>query len=194
MGTIENAVSDKLNWGPRIDALDQLLVGVARVSKTGELTYVNQAMSAIAGYDIPSGATLHDLFPNEEDLQNVTTHLAARFTERKRDEYTAFLTRRKDSRRIPVLISAVPETGEDGQVVGSIAFVRSLVTEHAVSLIHRHIETSPDSRTLLKAVAEDISRLVPLDQMMVLLYSSDRLTFRNLFSYAPSGEVYWDVR
>jgi PAS domain-containing protein len=93
-----------------------------------------------------------------------------------------------------VLISAIPETDENGQVVGSIAIVTSQVKRYAVSAIHRHIETSSGSRTLLKAVAEEISRLVPVDRMNVMLYSNDRNNIRSLFTYTPSGEVRWEVR
>ena len=174
--------------------LDPLPWGIAKVNRQGVYTYGNRAICEIVGVESMEGRKISDLFEGQ-DLTVVLEHFERRLTRRAADEYRVELTRPTDGVKVPVLISALPETNELGEVVGGIAIFRDLLTEDVSAKMHQAIEQLPDSQTILEAVAKEINRVIPFDLFSITLYSADGEHYRLLYLYPEDGlipSVRWD--
>src|SRR5271157_2555921 len=122
--------------GLRREQLDQLPWGIVKVNKDGVFTYGNRKMCEMAGLDTIEGTNMNDLVL-DDDLAVVRKHLESRFTHGEADEYRVRLKR---GGGIPVLIQALPEADERGQIVGSIGIVREVMLEEVTRRVHDAIE------------------------------------------------------
>jgi PAS domain S-box-containing protein len=165
-----------------MEVFDESPVGIMKLTLNGEFTYVNRKALEIIGADAWQVRTIQDIFPDEENFQKVEKKLKRR-KQGLSEEYEIEATRLDNGRRIPVMIAAAPEADLNGNIVGSMAIVRSVVIERAVEKIHKHIESIRDEQKMLFAVAEEIQTLVSFDLMAVAVYDADLRFVRGFFSY-----------
>ena len=177
-----------------LEALEQLPEGVVKVNGKGEFTYANHYFKQISGLSEWEGKTIRSVL-DEKNYDIVRNRLRSRFSGSGSEEYSAELTHPGNSRKIPVMILAVPEIDECGEVIGSIAVVRDLSSENSSRAIHEAIESETDARSVLIRTAEIVNGTVPFDLFTITLYSKDKLHMRELFSYVPGGvPPQWNVR
>lgn len=177
------------------EAFDRLPLGVIKVDQKGDVLYMNKKLCEVTGIGRWRGRNIRIVL-DDKNYKKVLGHIEKRLTERSAGEYHAEITREDNKNKIPVMITAIPETDEEGNPTGSIAFVRSLLLDTCTRAIHRHIETYRDSETLLQRVAEEVDKVAPWDVFSVYLYSRDRSHFKTLFSRSkirnlPRPEVRW---
>lgn len=180
-----------------MEIFDKARFGITKVNLKEQITYLNHAAFEILGMDKWEEKTLRDIFPDEENYNTVKSH----FETRKKgfsDEYKVEITRVRDKKRVPVMISAMPETDLKGNVVGSMAIVRNIALEKVVEAIHEHIETSRDGQELLTAVAKETEKIIPFQYFGAALYTDDMRHVRALSQYLPSGQLkiqrrWWEV-
>ncbi len=176
---------------------DKSPLSVAKVNRSGEITYLNQKALEMLGLDRFEKKTLKDVFRDKKNLGIVEKQLK----KRKRglsNEYEVEVTRFSDKKRIPVMVSASPETDLGGNIIGTVAIVRNLAVQKTVEAIHRHIETIRDEKELLTAVAKEVERVIPFDFLGFGIYSSDMRHARGLLRYLPSGRFeiqkrWWEI-
>lgn len=172
---------------------DRLPLSVAKVNRSGEITYLNQKALETLGLDRFEKKTLKDVFRDKENLGLVEKELK----KRKRglsNEYEVEVTRFSDKKSIPVMISASPETDIGGNIIGTVAIIRNLTAQKTMEAIHRHIETIQDSKELLRAVAKEVKSVIPFDFVGFGIYSSDMRHARTLLNYFPSGRLEMQTR
>ncbi|MFX0196427.1 MAG: PAS domain S-box protein [Candidatus Hodarchaeota archaeon] len=175
---------------------DRFGLAIAKVNIKCQITYLNRKARELLGMEKWEGRTLRDLFPDEMNYKIVRAKLESR-KKGSSSEYRAEITRLCDKKRVPVMISAMPETELKGNVVGSIAIFRSRFKEEAVEAIHKHIETTRYGQGLLEMAAKEIGRIIPFELFTIAIYSADMRHTRTIFSYAPSGpsgQLKWQRR
>jgi PAS domain S-box-containing protein len=168
------------------EQLDGLPWAIVKTNRQGIVTYGNRKMCEIAGLDMIEGRNISDLF-DRQNLAVVRERLECRFSG-VAEEYEVELTRPGDGVQVPIWVSAMPESDERGNPVGSLAIVRDLLMADVSQEIHRHIEELRAGREILRAVANACQRLVPFDMFGVTLYSVDGEHFRSFYRH-PEGEL-----
>jgi PAS domain S-box-containing protein len=168
--------------GLKREQVDSLPWAIVKVDRQGAITYGNRKACEIVGVDSIEGQNVRDLFKGN-DLATVLQHLESRFIRRVADEYRVELTRPIDGFRLPVCLSAMPETDQRGQVVGVISFVRDLLTEDVSEKVHKAIGELRGYRQILEALEKQCQRVVPFDSFFVTLYSADGEHTRFLYLY-----------
>jgi PAS domain S-box-containing protein len=111
--------------------LDLLPWAIAKVNRQGMFTYGNEMVHRLLGVDRIEGRMLEDLF-HGDDLTLVQEQLESRFTSGASDQYQVEAIRPADGARIDIECSAIPETDEWGDVIGSIAILRQRPADDAV--------------------------------------------------------------
>ena len=172
--------------------VDGVPLAITKVDGHGAFIYANHAMCDILGVESVEGLTLRDAFTGE-DLATVSRHLASRFASGASDEYEVTITRPRDGVRVPILVSAMPETNAQGEVVGAISIVRDLLAKDVLSKVNESVQDLRDGFAILEAVARQCQRIVPFDAFGVTLYSVDGEHFRQLYVY-PAGAFQPSVR
>jgi PAS domain S-box-containing protein len=171
---------------------DRLTMGILKASLSGEITYANEEFLRLVGTETWKGKTIQEILGPGDALAKVEEGLERR----KRglsDEYGVDFTR-PDQKKVPVMISAAPETDLNGRPTGTLAIVRSMEQEEAAASIYEHIGKERDWKILLEKVAEEIQQLVSYDLAIFTRYSSDGLHSRELIHYPQSGELKWSRR
>ncbi len=110
--------------------LDSLPWAIAKVNRQGMFTYGNDKLHRLLGVGRIEGRMLADLF-HGDDLTLVQEQLESRFTSGASDEYQVEAIGPTDGIRIALQCSAIPETDEWGDVIGSIAILRKLPADDA---------------------------------------------------------------
>jgi PAS domain S-box-containing protein len=163
---------------------DKAPLGVLKTNRKGKIIYANPSMMYMCGMDNWQGKKLRDIAPDKKNYEKVSKGLEKRLKGIS-GEYNIEITRIDDKKRIPVRISAFPETDLDGKkVIGSFAIIQNLTRDR----MHRHIETIRNVEELLTAVAVETRLLVPFDLFYVSEYSTDLQHVRPIFNYPPRDE------
>ncbi|WP_218151304.1 GAF domain-containing protein [Roseateles sp. YR242] len=163
-----------------LSAMDQVPLGIARVDRLGRLTYANRTMLAISGLDDWEGVTVVDLFDGA-DLDAVLDGLRRRIELREGDEYEVELKRQRDNARVPISITAFPETADDGEVQGTLALVRDLTLDKATQQMVTHVENISRTKDLIDAVSAVLQPLVAFDLLQVLRLNKSRTHLRTIY-------------
>jgi PAS domain S-box-containing protein len=116
---------------------DELPIGIVKLDKKRSISYTNQNFRDMLGLEIDQweGKSFESLIPDEKNLQIFEDQLERRF-EGKSSQYELKLFRQDDEREISVSVSASPEMSLDGDVIGTIGIIRSIVREK----MHNSIE------------------------------------------------------
>lgn len=164
------------------NVFDRSPLGIIKVDKEQRFIYANPKACEISGTRNLQGRWIKDLLPDERNWRKVKEHLIERFSTGLADEYEVSITRLDNGRQVPVKIAGIPETDLQGNIIGSIAIIRSIALEKANEIIHQNIATSEKSELLFNSLAEEVAKLVPYDLMILTVYSKDMREARVLFS------------
>lgn len=169
---------------------DRALLGIAKLNRKGEILFANRSLLHMLNTQEYQGISVFDLLPDESSRKLVASQLESRFGW-KSDEYPIELLRFGDHEKVPVMISAFPETDLSGKrVVGSFAIVRCVMDQK----MHHLIESHHDEKTLLQSVLKKLSLVVPFDIATVSMYSFDRKFACPLYSSNSHEEKKWQRR
>jgi PAS domain-containing protein len=171
-------------------AYDRALLGIARLNREGELLFANRSLLQLLNMQDYRGICVFDLLPDEASRKLVRRQLDSRFAWQS-DEYTVDLLRSGDNEKIPVMISAFPETDLSGRrVARSLAIVQSMMAPKMRYIVESH----RDEKELLKAVLNKLSLVVPFDLATVSRYSLDRQFARSIYSSNSHDGRAWQRR
>jgi PAS domain S-box-containing protein len=175
--------------GDAIEAtFDRIPIGVIRIDCRRTITYANQAMERMSGFADLIGNDLLSYMGSDDSRSRLERELKLRFEGEQGSEYEIDFIHSDNGRRIPVAVTAAPEFGEDGRVIGSLAFVRDLRLERAHQAIHRAIESEEGPDALLLRFAEAISDVLPFDRVRVTMISENRKHLMGIFEHPKLTE------
>lgn len=171
--------------------LDKFLLGIVRLDKERRITYANQSFLDLLGLDSENclGMDFDELIPDKENLEILDKQLKKRF-KGESTEYNIKLCRKDDNRMIPVRISASPEMDLQGEVIGTMGIIRSIVRDH----MYLHMEKHSDVENLLEAISKELRSEVPFDNLYIYLFSSDMKHVRNFFSFETDQKLKFEKR
>lgn len=169
---------------------DRSPLGIVNLNRRGDIVFANKSMLQMINMEDYLGVSVFDLLPDEKAQQFVREQLNSRF-EWESNEYPLELKRAGDGARLPVMVSAFPQTDLSGNcVIGSFAILRSQVGRR----MHYHIENNHDDKELLNAVMKELALVIPYDLVSVSKYSSDRKFACSIFSRDTTTEQIWQRR
>ncbi|KQP13695.1 PAS domain-containing protein [Pseudorhodoferax sp. Leaf267] len=165
--------------------LDDIPLGLLRLSDDERLRYMNQAARDLAGPTIALGMPLSAL----ELLPHSREQLAAQLQQRRDSErggsYALVLHRADLGANLHMDVSAVPEYDAEGHYIGSIGFLTDTTMQGAQLAVHEAIGVASDWRALLKAVDRHMRELLPFDAIVISLVSEDRSALRVFYEEPP---------
>lgn len=169
---------------------DRSLLGIVNLNRRGEIVFANKSMLQMLNMEDYQGVSVFDILPDDKARQFVRKQLDSRFGWES-NEYPLELIRTGDGARLPVMVSAFPQTDLSGRrVIGSFAILRSLVGRR----MHYHIECNHDEKALLDGVMKELAIVIPYDLVAVSKYSSDRKFSCSIFSLDLATEQVWQRR
>jgi PAS domain S-box-containing protein len=169
---------------------DRCPLGIVNLNRRGDIVFANKSMLQMINMEDYRGVSVFDILPDDKAQQLVREQLDSRF-EWKSDEYSLELMRAGDGARLPVMVSAFPQTDLSSScVIGSYAILRSQVGRR----MHYHIENNHDETELLNAVMKELALVIPYDFVSVSKYSSDRKFTCSIFSLDIATEHVWQRR
>jgi PAS domain S-box-containing protein len=157
---------------------DHIPLGVVRIDTKRKVTYVNGAMTELWGQQSLIGTDFMVFITEPESQKVFRREMRRRFQKLEGSQYEIVFTRPGDGRQIPVAISAAPEFGDNGELLGSIAFIRDLSFEKANCAIHQAIESETTSGGILKICATVLQGLIPHDCFRITIVSQNRKHLR----------------
>lgn len=179
-GAYAGMVNLSLQEDANIEIFDRSPFGIVKVDTQGRFTYANPVALDAYGIDRWENMDISAIGLNYRDYKKMEKELKGR-SEGKSGDYSVHITRLNDGKRVPVKISAIPETDLKGKIVGSTALVQSLLNEEVINGIHAHVATIRDGKKILQKVAMEVEKLIPFSQFFVLVYNSKMTHVRELF-------------
>jgi PAS domain S-box-containing protein len=176
-----------------LDMFNRFPLGVIKLNLDGKFTYMNPVALQLLGIDHFEGKTIRDVFPDKENYSKVKEKISKR-EKLESDDYEVVGTRWVDGVKVPIRVTAMPELGLQGNVVGSLALVRDITEEKVTENISEYLSSTMDCKEILKNTATAVASLVPFDFFIVTLYSKDMIHLRKYFSCGPAGEISSDIR
>jgi PAS domain S-box-containing protein len=164
----------------RTTALDDIPLGVVRLSTAERITYLNRAAREIYNNQLALGDRLADLSMDAASRDLLRREISERFTKQRGSSYSIRLLGKTSNTSTIIEVSAVPEYDEDGKLIGSIAFLRDLSLEVAMLDMHKVIASSTSWQHLLRGVAAALHKNIAFDSMSVTVISKSRNHLRNL--------------
>jgi PAS domain S-box-containing protein len=163
---------------------DHIPVAVVRIGTDRAIVYANQVAKELLGSNSLVGTDFIKLV-SEAHVGRLEAELRRRFDELEGSNYEIELEPPGRARRIPVTISAAPEFGSDGELVGSIAFMRDLSFEKANDTIREAIESEKSPADILKTCETVLKVLIPHDCFRVTVVSRNRKHLRISCEHPP---------
>jgi PAS domain-containing protein len=176
-------------------SLDDVALGLVRISLEGHITYLNKAARDIAGPGINVGASLSDLHLTSEAAANLHARL-----EDRRHQSTAGMTyplkidRQDLGTTIFVDVVAIPEYGGDGKITGSVGIVTDKSMQRANVSLHHAITGKDRWQDLLTAFDSKLRRVVRFDSIIISLLSADQTAVRIFYQrpeWRPADQPSW---
>lgn len=176
------------------ESLDDIALGVLRVSLDGGIHYLNRAAVAMLGSAAQVGDTLSALDFDPEGRERLRVGLARRSIGRGA-AYALSLLRGDTGARVSLRVSSVPDYDADGHLSGAALFLTDTTMEAANRSIHAAIAQARDRQGLLAAVTQSLHQVIGFDAVSVALVSEDRRSLRSLFEWPASatgvGNLAW---
>lgn len=172
-----------------LEVYGNLSVGLAQVDLKGKFRYVNPRFSEILGTKDQGwqGKNLWDFLPDKKNREKVESEIEKR-RQGIRGEYEATFTQ-NNGYKVPVKIYSVPEKDLQGNIIGSLAIVRSQEREKLITAMVQHMTTIRPWPEMFKKVAQELAQPIPFDFLSVSEVGSDSKHIRRLYSYSPTGEI-----
>ena len=170
------------------ESLDDIALGVLRVSLDGEIRYLNRAAEAMLGPALELGDPLWALDFDAESRERLREGMAQRSMSRGA-AYALTLLRSDTGTRVSLQVSSVPDHDADGRLSGAALFLTDTTMEVANRSIHAAIGHARDRHGLLAAVADSLREVIGFDGMTILLVGEDRRSVRSLYEFPapPAG-------
>lgn len=169
----------------RTDSLNEIPIGVVRLSTDELVRYANRAARDMSDGKLRAGASIFELPMDFDSKQRLAEQLSRRFSEGAASSYDVNLV---DGARVitDVLnITAVPEYDANNQLIGSIGFIRSRRLETAALSMHEIIGEAFDWQSLLRGVSELLHKYIRFDSMLVTVVSQNRKHLRTMIETDP---------
>lgn len=165
-------------------SLDDISLGILRLSLDDRIAYLNRAAAELAGPGIAVGAPLAAVPFADESTHTLSTEIAERRRTGRGSNYPIVVERADERRRLRLTVSAVPEYDGAGRMAGSIAFINDQTVQDAQVALHEAIGSASDWHALLQALEKHLREVLYFDSIMVTLISADRSALR-VFYEAP---------
>src|SRR5260370_18959025 len=121
-----DAISQFDEWAAAV--FDQSSLGMIRVSPDLKVVAWNRTVAEIHGVSTLEGRPIAELIADQKGIEIMRSQAEQR-REGLSKEYEVELLHFPDHRRVPVKVSGMPIISSTGEVVGSLAIVRSLELE-----------------------------------------------------------------
>lgn len=167
-------------------SLDDIPLGIIRISKERRFVYANRAAREAVGPQLVPGASVSDVFLDEDSRRQLDSALAQRFSAERGSDYPLTIVRPDTQTKVHAQVWAVPEYDPEGRLSGSIGFLANLSLDTARRGIHEAIEKSKSWRQLLETVAGQLRHLIAFDAFAVTIVSENRRHLRQFFE-APEA-------
>lgn len=159
--------------------LDQIKLPTIKLDRKLRITYANAAALDLLGTSDIRGMSAADVFPRDQKM--------AKQLDKRRagegDVYETEIARRLDGKKVPVSVAGIPIMDDNNRFIGAFGIIRSLKEERISEAIHKHMEVERDEKELIKAVAEEVNKLVPFDYFGVTQYSRNSQHFSSWIRY-----------
>jgi PAS domain S-box-containing protein len=168
--------------------LDDIALGVIRISKEKRVSYANRSAREAAGPQLVPGAHLSDIFLDGENRARLEHALEKRFSSESGSDYSLVINRPDIGTTVRVMINAVPDYDADGNLIGSIGFVTNISRDTASLAIHDAIESADTWQNLLERVAAQMRQVIAFDSFAVSIVSENRHHLRQFFETPPAPQ------
>lgn len=182
MTTVED--SAQVVFRLREQSLDEVPMGVVRLSVDERITYVNKAVRDTLGAQIDIGTSLSDLALDDEDRKLLLHAIERRFGEEQGEAYRIKVNRTDSDTRLYLEVIAVPEYDAAGKLIGSIGFVRNATSETMASAIHADIQGASSADGLLRQLTRRLHQVIHFESLRVSLVSKSGNYLRTFFEDA----------
>jgi PAS domain S-box-containing protein len=181
-----DAISQFDEWAAAV--FDQSSLGMIRISPDLRVVACNRTAAEIHGLSTLEGRSIAELLADQKDIE-----IMQRQAEQRREglstEYEVELLHRPDQRRVPVKVSGMPIISSTGDVVGSLAIIRSLELERRVEAFEEAIHSTKEATGIFKAVNRQVESFLNFDFSSFSIYSKNGKHSRMLLSYDPERQV-----
>jgi PAS domain S-box-containing protein len=174
-------------------ALDDVPMGIVRITRDRRIGHMNTAARAMLGGQVKVGTALADIPMDPKSRRTLKAMLEAR-QDGLGSTYELNLLDERWGTRTLLEVTGVPEHDEDGNVIGSLGFLRNRSFEAANVGIHDAIEESATWESLLKRVAGELHQVIAYDSFLVTLVSDGRRHLRALYEdppYRKASPIRW---
>jgi PAS domain S-box-containing protein len=181
-----DAISQFDEWAAAV--FDQSSLGMIRISPDLRVVACNRTAAEIHGLSTLEGRSIVELLADQKGIE-----IMQRQAEQRREglstEYEVELLHLPDQRRVPVKVSGMPIISSTGDVVGSLAIIRSLELERRVEAFEEAIHSTKGATGIFEAVNHQIDSLLKFDFSSFSIYSKNGKHSRMLLSYDPERQV-----
>lgn len=174
-------------------ALNDVPMGIVRITPDRRIGHMNLAANAMLGEQVRVGTALSDIPMDARSRRTLKTMLDAR-QDGLGSTYELNLLDERLGTRTLLEVTGVPEYDEDGNVIGSLGFLRNRSFEAANIGIHNAIEESETWEALLERVAGELHKVIAYDSFLVTLVSDGRRHLRALYEnppYRKPSPIHW---
>ena len=169
-------------------ALDQIPLGVVRISTDERIVYMNRAARVLMS-GVKEGASLSELRLEAASRDTLATQLDQRFDAGRGARYELTVDDAAAGIHRRLEVCAVPEVDGEGAPTGSIGFIRDRSEEVANMALHAGIQEARTWQQLLKRVAYELRKVISHHSFMVTLVSANEQHLRQLVEEPPSDQA-----
>jgi len=180
-----DAISQFDEWAAAV--FDQSSLGMIRVSPDLKVVSWNRTAAEIHGVSL-EGRAIPDLLADQKGIEVMRSQAEQR-REGLSTEYEVELLHFPDRRRVPVKVSGMPIISSSGDVLGSLAIIRSLELERRIEAFEEAIHSTKGAAGIFEAVNQQIDPLLNFDFSAFSIYSKNGKHSRMLLSYDPERRV-----
>ena len=167
-----------------LEIFDRSPIGVVIADAGRRILYANAEAMRLFGVVSYLGHTLDDTFTQTE-AHDLLEHQFGQRLEGVIGSYRAPLRRLSDGRVIHADITGVPIKDDDGKVIGSVGYIRSIDDELLIDTLHRLNGEIDNGHKLLLEVAKVLAQAFGADMVLVTRYSETVRHANPFFVYRP---------
>lgn len=169
--------------------MEQSPLGIIKINTRRKIVYSNPKMRELVGAEEDIwGEPIEKLFAPGENLETLNREIKKRFENGLASEYPAQILHQKENRAIPVMIAATPERDSEGNIIGSMAIIRSMLMENTINNIDNAIVTNQTVDKLLEQVALEVHNICPFNLLVISEYSKNLGHLRSVFVSSSGTE------
>lgn len=166
--------------------LDELPVGVVRLSTDLRATFVNKALRDMMEGQVEVGTHLADVAMEQKDRELLRSAVERRFGKELGETYRLAVKRRAPGTSLYLEVTAVPEYNAEGKPLGSFGIVRNITTETIAAALHADIQHTSDAQDLMRKMSARLRQAIYFDSLRVSLVSKSGEHLRVFFEDAAT--------